>query len=294
MLPPNKQHLLDQVVTQLSALPGMAAIVLGGSYASGTAHAASDMDIGLYYHEAQPFDIEQVRRLAGELAQGDEPGRAGSFTVTGFYEWGAWVNGGAWIHHPVCKVDFLYRNLDQVKRTIDDANRGILHQDYAQQPAYGFYSVIYLAETQVCLPLYDPQGLIAALKAQVAVYPPEMKERIVLDSLWSAEFTLLHGRGFAEKGDVYNTVGCLTRAAANLTQVLFALNETYFIRDKQVMQVIAGFPLVPGGYVEQVTGILAHPGSTPADLTSSIEQMHAAWHSVVALTNGLYQPKFQV
>ena len=79
-------------------------------------------------------------------------------TVTGFYEWGAWVNGGAWIHNPVCKVDFLYRNLDQVKRTIDDAKRGILHHDYAQQPAYGFYSVIYLAETQICLPLYDPQG----------------------------------------------------------------------------------------------------------------------------------------
>ena len=103
-----------------------------------------------------------------------------------------------------------------------------------------------------------------------------MKERIVLDSLWSAEFTLLHGRGFAERGDVYNTVGCLTRTAASLTQVLFALNETYFIRDKQVMQVIAGFPLVPGGYVEQVTGILAHPGSRTDELAAgAVEHMRA-------------------
>jgi hypothetical protein len=287
-LPEDKQQLLDHIVAQLSIIPGMAAIALGGSYASGSAHPGSDLDIGLYYHESSPFSLDEVRRVAGEVAQG------GQVTVTGFYEWGEWVNGGAWIHTPLIKVDFLYRNIDQLRRTIDEARHGILQHDYGQQPAYGFYSVIYLAETQICLPLYDPQELIAALKAQVAVYPPKMKERIILDSLWSAEFTLLHGRGFAEKGDVYNTAGCLTRAAANLTQVLFTLNETYFIRDKQVMHVIAGFSLSPAGYVEQVTGILAHPGSSAEELTRAVERMQAAWQSVVNLTNGLYQPKFQV
>jgi hypothetical protein len=293
-LPEDKQLLLDRIVSLLSSLPGMAAIALGGSYASGSAHPGSDLDIGLYYHESSPFSIDEVRRVAREVAQGGKPTGGGSFTVTGFYEWGAWVNGGAWIHTPLIKIDFLYRNIDQLRRTIDEAGRGLLQHDYDQQPAYGFYSVIYLAETQICLPLYDPQGLIAALKAQVAVYPPKMKERIILDSLWSAEFTLLHGRGFAEKGDVYNTAGCLTRAAANLTQVLFALNETYFIRDKQVMRVIAGFSLYPAGYVEQVTGILAHPGSSAEELTRAVERMQAAWQSVVALTGGLYQAKFQV
>jgi hypothetical protein len=284
----DKQQLLDHIVAQLSIIPGMAAIALGGSYASGSAHAGSDMDIGLYYFENNPFPLDQVRRLAGELAQG------GNYTVTGFYDWGAWVNGGAWIHNPILKIDFLYRSIDQLRRTIDEAKRGLLHHDYGQQPAYGFYSVIYLAEMHICLPLFDPQGVIAALKESLAVYPPKMKERIIHDSLWSAEFTLLHGGGFAAQGDVYNTVGCLVRAAANLTQVLFALNETYFIRDKQVMRVIASFPLCPAGYVEQVTGILAHPGSSADELTRAVEHMHAAWQSVVALTGGAYQPKFQV
>jgi hypothetical protein len=287
-LPEDKQRLLDQVVARLSLIPGMAAIVLGGSYASGSAHAGSDLDSGLYYYEDSPFSIFDVLGAAQEIAQGAQ------FTVTGFYEWGAWVNGGAWIHNPASKVDFLYRNIEQVKRTINEAQRGILHHDYDQQPAYGFYSVIYLAETQVCQPLYDPQGVIEALKTSVAVYPLKMKERIILDSLWSAEFSLLHGRGFAGKGDVYNTVGCLTRAAASLTQVLFALNETYFIRDKQAMQVIAAFRIRPADYVEQVTGILSHPGSTTAELSRSVEAMIAAWQSVVALTGGLYQPKFKL
>jgi hypothetical protein len=266
----------------------MAAIVLGGSYASGTAHAASDIDIGLYYHEDSPFSTGDIRRVAQEIAQGAQS------TVTNFYEWGVWVNGGTWIHNPTSKVDFLYRNIEQVQRTISEAQRGILHHDYAQQPAYGFYSVIYLAETQVCLSLYDPQGVIEALKASVAVYPPKMKERIILDSLWSAEFTLLHGRAFAEKGDVYNTVGCLTRAAANLTQVLFALNETYFIRDKQAMEVVDKFSLLPSGYIQRVTRILSCAGSTSTDLTRSVEDMYLAWQSVFALSGGSYQAKFQV
>ena len=50
-----KQELLDQIVHRLSDNAGMAAIVLGGSYASGTQHKTSDLDIGLYYFEDKPF-----------------------------------------------------------------------------------------------------------------------------------------------------------------------------------------------------------------------------------------------
>ena len=288
-LSPQKQALLDQVIQLLSAVPGMAAVVLGGSYASGKAHAASDLDIGLYYHEAAPFSIGEIRRIADSIAFGH-----GAATVTGFYEWGAWVNGGAWIHTPHGKIDFLYRNLEHIQRTFDDAQQGIVQHDYDQQPTYGFYSVIYLAETQICIPLYDPGGLIAGLKRQAGIYPPRLKQRLVANSLWSAEFTLLHGRAFAAQGDVYNTSGCLGRAAANLTQALFALNERYFQRDKQVMEEIAAFSIVPPGYVQQVTRILACPGSSVPELGQAIEDMVQAWRSVVALTDGQYQPKFEL
>ena len=58
-LSPEKQTLLNRLVEQLRAVPGVAAIVLGGSYASGTFHAASDLDVGLYYHEDRPFPITE-------------------------------------------------------------------------------------------------------------------------------------------------------------------------------------------------------------------------------------------
>ncbi len=285
-LPIEKQTLLDQLVAKLRTVPNVVAIVLGGSYASHTHHATSDLDVGLYYREAAPFAIAHIRTIATAISAQGEP------TVTSFYEWGAWVNGGAWIHTAAGKVDFLYRNLDQIEHTIADAQRGITQHDYGQQPAYGFYSVIYLAETQICLPLWDPNGAIAALKAQVAHYPAALKANLVSNHLWSAEFTLLHARNFAAQGDIYNTVGCLTRVAADLTQVLFALNEQYFQRDKRVMTTVASFAVVPSDYTNNLEQILAQPGATASALTTSVESLTNLWNAIVTLANHLYQPKF--
>ena len=287
-IPEAKRALLEKLVNHLSSIPGMAAVALGGSYASRTQHAGSDMDIGLYYRETDPFSIADIRHAAESISADRPP------TVTDFYQWGAWVNGGAWIHTAQGKVDFLYRNIAHVQRTIAEAQQGITHHDYNQQPTYGFYSVIYLAETQVCIPLYDPDGLIAGLKRQVTDYPEKLKRKIVVDTLWSAEFTLLHAQGFAAQGDVYNTVGCLTRAAGKMTQALFALNECYFMRDKMVMQRMAVFPILPQGHIAQVNQILACPGSTAGELTQSVSAFGQIWRGVAALAGELYQPKFDL
>ena len=285
-VPEPKRLLLELLVGQLSGISGMAAVVLGGSYASGTQHDTSDLDVGLYYREAKPFSIADIRRVA------DGVSARGPATVTDFYEWGAWVNGGAWILTLQGKVDFLYRNLDQVERTIAEAHSGIVQQDYGQQPAYGFYSVIYLADTQICIPLHDPEGLFADLKRKVEVYPPKLKERIIADSLWSAEFTLMHARTFAAQGDVYNTAGCLTRAASSLTQMLFALNGIYFLRDKKAMDALAAFPILPAGYVQRINRILGCPGGSAQELTGSVDEMEQVWQSVAALPGVEYRSKY--
>jgi hypothetical protein len=287
-VPEPKRLLLQQLIDQLSGVAGIEAVVLGGSYAGGTHHETSDLDIGLYYFEAKPFSIAAIRQIA------DSVSAKGPATVTDFYGWGAWVNGGAWIHTPQGKVDFLYRNLDQLQRTIAEAQQGISRHDYDQQPTYGFYSVIYLAETQICIPLHDPELLIRKLKDQITIYPPKLKQSIIENSLWAAEFTLLHARNFAGQGDVYNTVGCLTRTAANLTQVLFALNERYFSRDKQVMNTVASFSNLPPGYVQQIELILAHPGSTAEQLTKTVSDLEQLWYRVVSLAGVQYKPKFQL
>ena len=274
--------LLKSLVKTLSAVPGVVAIVLGGSYAEGAQTATSDMDIGLYYRPGAPFDLTAIRATAEAVAV--QPP-----TVTEFYAWGPWVNGGAWIQTAAGKVDFLYRNLDQVEQTIQEAQAGIMRHDFDQQPTFGFYSVIYLAETRICRPLYDPDGAIARLKESVAVYPPALKRKAVADSLWAVEFTLLHADTYAAKGDVYNTVGCLTRCATNLAQALFALNETYFLSDKRAMRAIGTFALQPDHYGERLTAILAAPGGNAEGLQASVAAVWQLWREAGQLAGEYYK-----
>ncbi len=278
---PQRATLLGQLVQDLAALPGVVAVVLGGSYAEGTQTPASDMDIGLYYRAEDPFRVREVRQVAERIAV--QPP-----TVTGYYAWGPWVNGGAWIQTAAGKVDFLYRNLDQVEQTIDEALAGIVRHDFSQQPTFGFYSTMYLAETQICRPLHDPQKVIAHLKARVANYPPLLKQKTIADSLWSVEFTLMHAGAYAGRGDIYNTVGCLTRCATNLVQALFALNETYLLSDKRALQTLAGFAQQPVHFGERLTAILAHPGCDAAALTQSVAALRDLWRESCALSTAYY------
>jgi predicted nucleotidyltransferase len=283
-----KSELLRVVLDELKPVPGVAAVVLGGSYACGTQREDSDLDVAIYYEPETPFAVGEIRRIAAAVSRENDP------LVTDFYGWGAWVNGGAWIHSDAGRLDLLYRNLHQVRQTIDEARRGIVHHDYYQQPVYGFYSVIYLAETAACIPLYDPMGRIADLKRKVAKYPSPLRQRIVADSLWIAEFTLNHARLFAAREDTYNTVGCLTRVAGALTQALFALNEVYFMTDKNAMGMIANFKVAPTSYVEQMRALLARPGETALELRRTVTECEAAWAGVVKLAGELYQPKFRL
>jgi len=287
-LPPDKQALLERILAALTPIPGVQALVLGGSYARGTARPDSDLDIGIYYSERAPFAIEQIRQAAAQLS-GDPQQE-----VTGFYGWGEWVNGGGWLHTPAGKVDFLYRNLEQVARTIAECQQGVTRHDFDQQPSYGFYSVIYLAETQASLALYDPHEHIQRLKREVALYPPLLKQKCAAGSLWMAEFSLLHADSFAASANVYTTVGALTRAASFITQALFAMNETYFSGDKSALREIAGFAVAPPDYADRLAEALSQPGRSAAELCAAVARMRALWAAVVDLTGGTYRPAFKL
>jgi predicted nucleotidyltransferase len=287
-VPPQKRTVVLKAVEALSAVDGVVAVVLGGSYARGTHHAESDIDIGIYYCEQAPFSISEISELAHDLRV-QEP-----VTVTDFYSWGQWVNGGAWIHTAAGKVDFLYRNIDHVECTIAEAGSGIYQQDYNQQPTFGFYSVAYLGETDVCIPLYDPYQRIAELKAKVRVYPPGLRRAIIANELWNAEFCLLFASKFSANSDIYNTTGCLARLASNLTQVLYALNQTYFINDKGALDMLAQFELCPSDYANRIAEMLACPGYNREQLRESVATARRLWQEVVEISSKIhdYKPKF--
>jgi predicted nucleotidyltransferase len=275
-----QQAAVDRAVILLRDVGGVRAIALGGSHATGRARPDSDIDLAIYYAEVHSLDIAGVRRVANELSA------VGPVDVTDLYGWGQWVNGGGWLTTSAGRMDFIYRNIDQVERTIADALRGVVHHDYAQQPPTGFYSVTYLAETHVCVPLHDPDCSIANLKHRVATYPPAMKETIVRDNLGSAEFTLLCLSKYVSRGDSYSSIACFTRVLANLTQVVYALNDRYFINDKAIGKDVEAFQICPRHFLARANDLLRS-----ADLMRSLESLKQLWNECVNLA-GTYKPRF--
>ena len=281
----HKQEVVEQMVRALAKIDGVEAIVLGGSYARGMARADSDVDIGIYYSEKSPPSLAALK----ELARGFDTGH--DCVVTDFYEWGPWVNGGAWINTKVGEIDWLYRNIDQVNRVIEDAQHGRFSWDYRQQPPYGFFSVMYLADISHNIALYDPKGICDHLSRSVQEYPEALRKAIVQEHLWSVEFSMLSAKKFADRDCVYGTVGCMTRMAAELTQALFALNRVYFVTEKGAMETIDTFSLKPNGYAQRLNAILACPGSGQ-ELIHSLKKLEDVIREVITLAYPLYQPKY--
>lgn len=285
MLNNDKKQIIKHITDNLKEVKGVTAIVLGGSHATGHATPTSDLDIGIYYHEQVPFDIQKIKAIAEEIAIDLAP------TVTDLYEWGPWVNGGAWIHTSAGKVDFLYRNIEQVANTVQKAQQGEWENHYEQQPPYGFSSVFYLAECKDCIPLYDPQNIIGSLKDAVKEYPSKLKHAIIQRSLWSAEFTLIQAETFASQNDMYNTAGCLTRALKNIVSALFAINELYPIGDKRALDILVHTNKKWNGLNQVVMDILSMHKSSLSHNTLALRHL---FEKTVDAAAGMYQPLFQI
>ena len=284
-LPDNKQKFLDDITNELKQVDGVKAIVLGGSYAIGMATKNSDLDIGIYYSELNPFDIEKLREIAKNISNNDQP------IVTGFYEWGPWVNGGAWINTTSGEVDFLYKNIEQITRTIDNSKNGIWENNFEQQPPYGFSSIIFLSETQSSFTLFDPDDVVKNLKESVKQYPQKLKQSVIQQSLWSAEFTIWQAEKFAGKNDTFNTVGCLTRATKSIITSLFAINELYPMGDKRAISILEQTKIRPETLSLKIDLILSCNKDTLIDNVSHLKKL---FDETVSFAGGMYKPYYKL
>lgn len=278
----DKRTTIDNLVNDLQKIKGVIAIVLGGSYAAGVAKKDSDVDIGIYYSITDPFSIDDIRTVANKYSVAED------LTVTNFYEWGPWVNGGAWIQTSCGKIDFIYRNLEQVSDTIKKAKNGEWENHFEQQPPYGFSSIIYLAEISSCLSLYDPHAHISHLKKEVQIYPEKLKRSVISQSLWSAEFSIWHAEYFFSKSsDMYNIAGCLTRATKNIATALFAINEIYPLGDKRAINILEKAPKHPNNLENKIENILALNKKIP---NKNVELLKNLFEETVKLAGEYYQP----
>ncbi|MEH2625177.1 hypothetical protein V1292_003232 [Bradyrhizobium sp. AZCC 1719] len=248
--------LLTRITPLLADVPGIAAIVLGGSRARGTAHDASDYDIGLYHADSADLDIDRLREVVKAIV--DEPD---AIRVTPVGEWGPWIVGGAWLVIGGRKVDLLYRSIEKVAETIEACRSGDIGMYYQPGHPHGFCSAIWMGEVAQCRPLHDPDGVIAALKASTSPYPRAMRDALIRRFQWEILFTIENAETALPRGDSTHIAGCAYRALACLGQVLFALNGQYLINEKSALTAAASFPVTIQSLTSRVADLWRLIGS---------------------------------
>jgi hypothetical protein len=258
MEPPDP--LLKRIAPVLAAVPGVVAVALGGSRARGAAHTASDYDIGLYFSDGAGLD---VARLLGAV-QGlvDDPHAA---AVTEVGSWGPWIVGGGWLSIDGRKVDLLYRPIGRVERVIRDCLEGRITMDYQPGHPHGFCSAIWMGEVALCLPLSDPQGVIARLKAMTVPYPEKLGNALIRRFQWEALFSIEGAQTATYRNEQNYVAGCAFRSLSCVAQVLFALNRRYLINEKGAIEAAARLPQTFDNLSERVAGVWRAIGSHAFD-----------------------------
>ena len=241
---------LQRLVPALADVPGINAIVLGGSRARGTATENSDYDFGLYYSAAKQLDTDRLLEAVRNLV--DEPGAA---EVTPVGEWGHWIVGGAWLSIAGRKVDLLYRSSDAVAQVIHSCRTGLVRMDYQPGHPHGFCSAIWMGEVALCQPVYDPRGTIAELKKIASPYPEALRDAMIRRFQWEILFSIENGEVAAARDEQTHIAGCTYRALACVGQVLFALNRRYLINEKAALQEAATLPLTVPHLMERVANV---------------------------------------
>ncbi|MDR6885018.1 nucleotidyltransferase domain-containing protein [Bacillus sp. 3255] len=257
---------IQKAVEKLRGVEGIAAIVLGGSRACGTETPESDIDIGVYYRPERPIDTAALEQAAAAL---DDQRRTDLITPIG--GWGPWINGGGWLAVGGFAVDILYRDAVQVAGVVDDCLQGRIDIHYQPGHPHGFCTSIYMGEAARCRPLWDPQGVVAELKAKTAVYPDALRHATIAKFLWEADFSLANAKKAESRLDVSYAAGHLFRAVSCLVQVLFAWNGEYLLNEKGAVARCGRMAAAPADFERRVQAGFAGQAGDRAELAKTIK-----------------------
>jgi hypothetical protein len=220
---------------RLAALPGVRAVALGGSRASGTAGRDSDWDFAVYYRGAG-FDPASLRSLGW-------PGEV--FPIGG---WGGGVfNGGAWLMAGARRVDVHYRDLDDVDQRLAEAQDGRFHIERLMFHLAGIPSYIVLAELAL--------NRVLSGDLPRPGYPPALRRSAQASWRQNALATLDYARAaHAGRGHLADTAGAIALAACQGAHAVLAGRGEWVTNEKTLID-RAGLRSID----DVLTGLSAEP-----------------------------------
>ena len=203
---------MERLLDDLERMPGVVAVVLGGSRAEGSADAGSDWDVGVYYRGAVSLD-----RLE----------RWGTVHPPG--TWGRIMNGGAWLEIDGTEVDVLLRDLDVVEH-------------FAARAARGDFDVDHLLGYVAGVPTYSLAAELALAKRlrgtlpEPPVFPEALAESAPARWRFCRDFTLEYARALARRGDTVAAAGQTAKAILEEAHARLCERREWVLNEKRLVE----------------------------------------------------------
>lgn len=211
--------MFESIISELSALPEIEAIALGGSRSCKHFDDNSDYDIYLYC--VTPMSEDKRKKILGKYCSRLE-------ISNHFWELednGTFNNG--------IDFDILYRNLDDFITEI-----ACVAEQFQARNAYTTCMWHNLISCQI---LYDPHGRLAAAKKRFSIPYPEQLRRNIIDRGWK----LLHAsvpayelqiKKAAKRGDLVSVNHRVAAFLETYFDMIFALNNQTHPGEKRLIQ----------------------------------------------------------
>ena len=235
---------LSFMTVTLTGLPGVQAVMLGGSRASDRIHPDSDWDFSVYYRNH--FDVGRISALGW-------PGE-----VSGIGGWGGGIfNGGAWLTVEGRRVDVHYRDLEDVERRIREAGRGEFAIESLLNYLAGIPTYVVVAELA--------SGRILSGDLPRPEYPAALKDSAA--RIWQsrASMTLAYARkAYAGRGQAAMTFGAAARALLEAGHARLARDGIWITNEKTLLARVGW---------EGADALFAGAGSGPGDPAGLLDRV---------------------
>jgi len=227
------------VASAFAALPGVTAVAMAGSRATGRADADSDIDLYVYAAGEVPLAAREA------IAAG---------TMSPEIDQSPWEPGDSWLDPGSGRtIDVMYRT----PRWIEEALDRVL----VRHEASVGYSTCFWQNVLVSVPIYDRDGWFRRLQGVARQPYPEPLRQAVIDKnypvLRESRFSFLHQVEAAmAHGDVVAVQHRIAALLASFFDVLFALNRLPHPGEKRLAATATALPLAPAELAAQIDALM--------------------------------------
>lgn len=250
--PPHVQTVIAEFIPICRTIAGdqRYAISIGGSLGKGTWDIKSDIDFRLFIDRMVPWLDQEPERWREYLA-GLERWKQRGVNIDG-----VWV-----------------RTVGEIETALDAWLSGSPQRVDLVWTIWGYHILPDIANQYV---IEDPYDIVGEWKRRLSVYPPALKRAILdkyLESLnyWRVDYHYAHK---VERGDAIFLAGMTSKLVHEMVQILFALNEKYYVGDGSNAVFIEKFKIVPPDFNARVKALLYPQGDNRyADQYAAVAQL---------------------